>query len=339
MNATTLALPSWTADIQHYSQKVMFYTPIVWRSFQRNIAPVLVESVKGLSLHWFESECYWRQRILNLAGITHNPLTEAVSAAIAELTSAEAQATYRRINHIIRETATDALVIGLCGVVAIVSGIEFGQKVYRQVKTAYAWVDAKLNPVGPGPMILPTVEMAIAPHQESTLQQEPLADIQALIAEDEEYERQFMAKLERLDDVKDCADEIQPQTENNLWDGEVDYEPVEFSPSSEFVPMSDSVPALAPVCVPVIAEIANPEPHDIHQEVEERLREIHAIAPTEDPAPKVEAPAEDLASALHVPGAEGTPKRTRGRKPKQNEGEAEAKASASKCKGRTASKK
>jgi hypothetical protein len=333
MNATTLALPSWTADIQRYSQKAVFYTPIVWRSFQRNIAPVLVEIVKGLSLHWFESECYWRQRITNFAGITHNPLTASVSAAIAELTSDEARTTYRHIRHIARETATDALKIGLCGVVAIASGIELAQKVYRQAKAAYAWVDAKLNPAGPEPMILPTVEMAIAPHQESALQQEPLEDIQALIAEDEEYERQFMARLERLDDVA-----VQPsQTEVDLWDGGVDYEPVEFSPCPEFVLMSDSVPALAPVYVPVIAEIANPDPHDIHQEVEDRLREIHTIAPTEEPAPKVEAPAEDIASALHVPGAEGTPKRPRGRKPKQNEGEAEA--SASKGKRRTTAKK
>jgi hypothetical protein len=315
MNATTLALPSWTADIQHYSQKVMFYTPIVWRSFQRNIAPVLVESVKGLSLHWFESECYWRQRILNLAGITHNPLTEAVSAAIAELTSAEAQATYRRINHIIRETATDALVIGLCGVVAIVSGIEFGQKVYRQVKTAYAWVDAKLNPVGPGPMILPTVEMAIAPHQESTLQQEPLGDIQALIAEDEEYERQFMARLERLD--TDALATVQDEA------AIVQTEIVQPNSSGENVP--------------VIGPIVNPEPHAIHQEIEERLREIPAIALTKDIT--VDAPAEDIASALHVPGAEGTPKRNASRKkPKSNEGDAEATPSAPKRR-RAAAKK
>jgi hypothetical protein len=279
MNATAITFPSWTADIQHYSQKVIFYTPIVWNAFNKTLAPVILDTLKGISLHCIERERLWREWTLNIAGITHNPLQSSFNAAYAELTSAEAQATYRHIRHIIRETATDALVIGLCGVVVIASGIELGAKVYRQVKAAYAWVDAKLNPVGLGPMILPTVEMAIAPHQESALQQEqPLADIQALIAEDEEYERQFMARLEQLDDVKDCADEIQPQTENDLWDGEVDYEPVEFSPSSEFAHLSDSVIALSPTAyTPVCGSIVNPAPTDMHQE---NMKMLAASAPT-----------------------------------------------------------
>jgi hypothetical protein len=276
MNATTLASPNWTTEVQRYSQKTIFCTPIVWGAFQSNIAPVLVETVKGLSLHWFESECYWRQRITNFAGITHNPLTASVSAAIAELTSVEAMATYSRIRHIIRETATDALVIGLCGVVAIAEGIELAQKVYRQAKAAYIWVDAKLNPAGPGPMILPTVEMAIAPHQESAFQQEELLeDIQALIAEDEEYEHQFMARLKRLD-----ADALATvQDEAAIGQDEI-LQPNGFG---EYVP--------------VTSPIANPEPHDIHQEVQERLAEIHSVT--------VDAPAEDFASLLEVPGAKG----------------------------------
>jgi hypothetical protein len=286
MNATAITFPSWTADIQHYSQKVIFYTPIVWNAFNKTLAPVILDTLKGISLHCIERERLWREWTLNIAGITHNPLQSSFKAAIAELTSTESQATYSRIRSIIREAATDALVIGLCGVVAIAEGVELAQKVYRQAKAAYAWVNAKLNPVRPGPMILPTVKMAIA------LQQEPLADIQALIAEDEEYERQFMAKLERLDDVA-----VQPsQTEVDLWDGGVDYEPVEFSPCSEFVPLSDSVLALAPAYVPVVGEITSPEPTDMHRE------NARMVAP---------AKAEDeLVSGLEVPGAKGPNKRT-----------------------------
>jgi hypothetical protein len=276
MNATTLELPSWTTEVQRYSQKAVFYTPIVWRSFQRNIAPVIVETIKGLSLHWFESECYWRQRITNFVGITHNPLTASVNAAIAELSSAEAQATYRHIRHIIRETATDALVIGLCGVVAVAEGVELGVKVYRTAKDIYARVDNWLNPAGPQPVILPTVEMAIAPHQESALQQEePLEDVQALIAEDEEYERQFMARLERLD-----ADALATvQVEDAIGQDEI-LQPNGFGEH-----------------VPVIGPITNPEPYDIHQDVQKRLAEIHSVT--------VDAPAEDFASLLEVPGAKG----------------------------------
>ncbi len=324
MNATTIALPSWTAEIQHYSQKAIFYTPIVWGAFKKTLAPVIVTSLKGVALHLIERESVWKQWTLNIAGINHNPLQSSFNAAIAELTSAEAQATYARIRHIIRETATDALVIGLCGVVAIASGVELAQKLYRQAKAAYAWVDAKLNPAEPEPVILPTVEMAIAPHQESALQQEcakASEDIEILSDEDKEYERQFVERLEQLD----------AQAKQDPWGGEVDYEPVEFSSSSEFVPMSDSVPALAPVYIPVIAEIANPEPHDIHQEVEDRLREIHSV--------KVDAPAEDIALALHVPGATAAKKRNASRKkPKPNEQDAEATASTPKRRRATAKK-
>jgi hypothetical protein len=307
MNIATYELPSWTAEVQHFINKTAFYTPIVWKAFNKTLAPVIISSAKGFVGHWFETECFWRQRITGLAGITYNPLTASVSAAYSELTSSKAQATYVRIRHIIREAAKDALVIGLCGVVAIASGIELSQKVYRQAKAAYAWVNAKLNPAGPEPMILPTVGMAIAPHQESALQQEkPLEDVQALIAEDEEYERQFMAKLERLDDVKDCANEIQAQVENDLWDGEVDYEPVEFSPSSEFAPLSDLVLALSPTAyTPVFGPIVNPAPTDMHTEVQ---RMATAPAKAED----------ELVSALEVPGATG--KRTRTSKSTRNAG-------------------
>jgi hypothetical protein len=85
--APALESPSWTAEVQGYSQQVIRYTPIVLKAFNKALAPVIIASVKGFSGHWFESECYWRQRIANLAGITYNPLTASVRAAHAELTS------------------------------------------------------------------------------------------------------------------------------------------------------------------------------------------------------------------------------------------------------------
>jgi hypothetical protein len=189
--ATALELPSWTTEVQSYSQQVIRYTPVVLKAFSRTIAPVIIVSVKSFSSHWFESECYWRERITNLIGITHNPLTAAISAAHAELTSSEAQATYRHIRSITRETAMDALVIGLCGVVAVSQGVEAAQKIYRSVKRCYDWVDARLNPAQPEPMTLPTVDLCLA---QIVAEEELTAYIK-----DIGHERSFLAQLDRLD--------------------------------------------------------------------------------------------------------------------------------------------
>jgi hypothetical protein len=189
--ATALALPSWTAEVQVYSQQVTRFTPVVLKAFSKTIAPVIIASVKGFSGHWFESECYWRQRITNLAGITHNPLTASIRAAHAELTSTEAQATYHRIGHITRETAMDAFVIGLCAVVAVAQCVEAAQKVYRTAKRCYDWVDTRLNPAQPEPSILPTVIQFFA-------QDKAQEDIAVLI-EAVGHERSFLMQLDRLD--------------------------------------------------------------------------------------------------------------------------------------------
>jgi hypothetical protein len=186
MNATTLSTQNWATELQRQANQVIFYTPIVWKAFNKAIKPCAINAAKGLALHWFESECYWRRCLQHSAGVTHNPITAAVKSAITELTSVEARATYSRIRHIVREAATDALVVGLCGVIAIASGIELAQKIYRQAKAAYAWVDAKLNPASPEPIILPTVEMA-------------LDEISILTAEDEAIERDFLERLGRIE--------------------------------------------------------------------------------------------------------------------------------------------
>lgn len=186
MNA--IALQSWTTEVQSFMNKAAFYAPIVWKAFNKTIAPVTVSAIKGLAIHWFESECYWRQKITGAMGVTYNPLTAAIKAAYRELTSTEAQATYKRIRSVAHEVATDTAVIGLCGIVAISEGIELAQKVYRQAKVIYAKVDNWFNPVPAMPIILPTVEMALEPAPIFT-------------TEDEEYEQEFMARLQQLDAV------------------------------------------------------------------------------------------------------------------------------------------
>ncbi|NJM76235.1 MAG: hypothetical protein HC852_11160 [Acaryochloridaceae cyanobacterium RU_4_10] len=173
--------------------------------------------------------------------------------------------------------------IGLCGVVAIAEGVGLAQKVYRQVNAAYAWVDAKLNPAGPQPGILPSVDLFFVTEE------------LAAQLDEAEYERTFLERLARLDDAKDCFNEIQDQVETDLWDSEVDYEPVEFSSCPKFMPLSNSAPALAPAYVPVKGKFLNPEPTDIHQEVEDKLAAIHGVTIPET--------ADDLASVLDVPGA------------------------------------
>ncbi len=162
MNATAITFPSWTAEVQSYSQKVIRYTPIVWEAFNKTLAPVILDSLKGTSLYLIERERLWCQWTMNVAGIPHNPLQSAFRAAHAELTSAEAQATYRHIRRIIRETAMDALVIGLCGVVAVAQGVEAAQKVYGFAKQVYCWVDDRLNPPLEQPTLLPTVDLCLA---------------------------------------------------------------------------------------------------------------------------------------------------------------------------------
>jgi hypothetical protein len=189
--ATALTLPDWATEAQVYSQQVIRFTPVVFTALSKTIAPVTIASIKGFSNHWFESECYWRQRITNLVGITYNPLTASIRAAHAELTSTEAQATYRRLQHITRETAMDALVVGLCGVVAIAQGVEAAQKVYRTVKRCYDWVDTRLNPPLSEPSILPTV-IQFFEHIKAE------EDIAVLIDE-VGHERLFLMQLDRLD--------------------------------------------------------------------------------------------------------------------------------------------
>jgi hypothetical protein len=189
--ATALELPSWTAEVQGYSKTVIRYTPIIFKAFNKTFAPVIIDSLKGVGLYLIERERLWKEWAMTRAGVTHNPLQAAICAAHAELTSAEAQATYRHIQRITRESAMDALVICLCGAVAVAQGVEAAQKVYRLAKRFYHWVDGRLNPAQPEPSILPTVIQFFA-------QDKAQEDIAALI-EAVGYERSFLKQLDRLD--------------------------------------------------------------------------------------------------------------------------------------------
>jgi hypothetical protein len=188
--ATSLELPSWTAEAQRYGIQTIRYTPVIFKAFHKSFTPQIIATAKDLSHYYFECGRGAGKWTMNLSGITHNPLQAAVRSAVSEITSADAQATYRRIGHIVREAGMDALVVGLCGVVAIAQCVEVAQKVYRTTKRFYRWVDARLNPAQPEPSILPSVDLYFAQFSGE--------DIAAHIDEIRN-ERSFLARVDRLD--------------------------------------------------------------------------------------------------------------------------------------------
>jgi hypothetical protein len=202
MNYTTaLTLPDWATEAQVYSQQVIRFTPIVFKAFKKTLAPVIIDSLKRVGLHLIERERLWKEWALNASGITHNPLQAAVRSAHAELTSTEAQATYRHIRHITRETAMDALVIGLCGVVAVATTIEATQAVYCHAKRIYSNIQARSNPA---PAIVPT-EVAIAATSGEEI---------AAIVKEIQAERYFNTQFDRLD--SDCLAIVEEEVDEAI---------------------------------------------------------------------------------------------------------------------------
>jgi hypothetical protein len=185
--ATALELPSWTAEIQGYGKTVIRYTPIIFKAFNKTIAPRLLTTFKDLSHYYYQCGKGAGEWAMTAAGITHNPIQSAVRSAHAELTSAEAQATYSRIRHITRETAMDAIVVGLCGVVAVATTIETAQAIYRHVVAFYGIAQAWFNPA---PVIVPTVEIGVAVTSDEAI---------AAIVEEVRYERYFLEQFDQLD--------------------------------------------------------------------------------------------------------------------------------------------
>jgi hypothetical protein len=81
----------------------------------------------------------------------------------------------------------DALVVALCGVVAVATTIETAQTVYRHAVALYGKVHAQFNP---SPVIVPTVEMAFAATDEKAI---------AVIVEEIQVERYFIAQFDQID--------------------------------------------------------------------------------------------------------------------------------------------
>ncbi|MGB8699782.1 MAG: hypothetical protein WCD18_10230 [Thermosynechococcaceae cyanobacterium] len=193
--ATALDMPSWKAEFQHFSYQVIRYTPIVFMAFSKAFAPRIFETFKGLSHYYIQCGEVAGQWAMNAAGIEHNPLQAAVRSSYAELTSAEAEATYARLNLLTRETVMDGIVLGLCGVVAIASGIELATTAYRKGVALYEYLHNRFAPPTPEPVILPTVALALA-----SISERPQSDetVKAL-TEEVQNERRFIAQLDLLD--------------------------------------------------------------------------------------------------------------------------------------------
>jgi hypothetical protein len=240
--ATALELPtSWATDAQRYSYKAIRYTSFAFKAFNQEIAPVLGEALKDRSHYYVQCLKGVNRWAMKISGITHNPISAAIRSAHAELTSTEAQATYRRLQHIATESAMDALVIGLCGVVAVAQGVEAVQKIYGFAKQVYRWVDDRINPLLEQPTLLPTVDLCLAHLSDAEL----------------------AARIESLVDplLLEVVDEA-------------------IAPSSESTPLQSTEDDECPTEDEPVA-FWNPAPKDMHIEVQQMLQATAAPATTE----------------------------------------------------------
>ena len=121
----SITLPAWTATAIRHTHQAAAQASVIIKAFSKSYAPVIATTAKDLSHYYIlcvQGAEWWA---MHHAGITHNPVQAAVLAAYAELISAEATVTYRRIGHIIREVALDGLIISLCGVVALSVSVQY----------------------------------------------------------------------------------------------------------------------------------------------------------------------------------------------------------------------
>jgi hypothetical protein len=142
LSANSIVLPSWAADCQRFVFQAAIYSQAAAKAFNSAIAPRLIATTLTLSRYTFQAGQACGLWVMDAAGIEYNPFR----AAYDELTSAEAMATYCRIRCIARETAMDALVIGLCGVVVIATSIEVSQAGYRKAVALYQLLDQRFSP-------------------------------------------------------------------------------------------------------------------------------------------------------------------------------------------------
>ena len=158
----SITLPAWTATAIRHTSQAAVQASIVIKAFNKTLAPVIATTAVDLGHYYILCLQGAEQWAMNAAGITHNPVQAAVRAAYAELSSDASFTTYRRIGHVTREAAMDALVVGLCGLVAISVGVDVVQRGYRTAAKLYRAVYGRINPSEPQPELLPSVSMALA---------------------------------------------------------------------------------------------------------------------------------------------------------------------------------
>jgi hypothetical protein len=312
-----ISLPAWAETTIRNTRQAAAYIPIVIKAFSKTIAPVIATTAKDLSRYYwlcFQGAEAWT--------MDRQPISSGIRTVYTKLTSPISIANYRRLRTFICKTAMDALIVGLCGVVALSVGVDLAQKGYklaqkgyRATEKFYTVVYARLNPSEPQPELLPSVEMAIA----STEIAEALAD----------YAHATEANIQAIAEVEAQAiAEVLP----DFW--------------AEPLPLLYTPPV-------VVGEMWNPAPKDMHQEVQRlfKLQYVPLTLPASELVveQKLESRAQtkprpegvdELARELNVPGAIAKPKRER--KPTKaranasaSNGEAEAEANAPRG-GRTA---
>jgi hypothetical protein len=176
----SISLPAWADAILRNTRQTAAYTHVILKAFNKTIAPQIASTTKGLSHYYIQCGQGAGERVMSRFGITHNPVQAAVRAAHVELVSPKAIATYRRIRSITHEIAMTALIVGLCGVVAVSVGVDVAQAGYRAAVKLYRTIYRRFNPSEPIPELLPSVGMAIA----STEIAEALADFAAVAEAD-----------------------------------------------------------------------------------------------------------------------------------------------------------
>jgi hypothetical protein len=272
----SISLPTWADNFINSTRKAAVYSSIVIKAFSKTLAPVIFTTTKDLSMCYVQCLHGLNHWTMRRVGITHNPVTAAVKAAYAELVSPASLTTYRRIRHIIREAAMTALVVGLCGVVAISVGIELAQAGYRAAAGLYEKVYARFNSSEPQPELLPSCEMATASTELAA----------ALDNFAEVAEADSKAKAEDAAEVQYCLESmmqstIQLEAMPDYWTEPL---PLFHTPS-------------------VVGQVWNPAPGpDMHQQVAE-LYKLQYVPFTLSPAP------EPVAQSVQKPQPEQKPAR------------------------------
>ena len=213
MNITTslqldsISRPAWANTTIHNIRKAAAHSNIVIKAFSKTLAPVIATTTKDLFMYYVQCLSGLNHWTMRQAGITHNPVSATVKAAHAELVSSASIITYRRIRFITRETAMDALVVGLCGVAAISVGVDVVQRGYRAAAKLYRAVYGRINPSEPQPELLPSVNMALASEELA----EALNDFATVVEAD------VQAKAEADAEVQYSLEAIQQDFVVPIW--------------------------------------------------------------------------------------------------------------------------